>query len=127
MAASTSKSLPEWATVALNGGSHRKPYPWRAEPGDTLAGEVVESRTVTKGSASCVQLIIRVEGGSHSAGEPLPPGDWLQLDCVGAVLRRWVVKEEPKAGDKVAVECRSRSGRWPDFVAGVYRDDATGW
>jgi hypothetical protein len=122
----TSKSLPEWATHALNGVSFRKPRLWKCEPGDVLAGEVVETREVSAGSARCTQLVVRVEGGSQ-AGEPLEPGDWIAVNCVGTVLRRWVAKEAPKPGERVAVECRSRNGRWPEFVAGVYRDGASAW
>jgi hypothetical protein len=127
MAASTNKtSLPEWASHALNGVSYRKAELWKAEPGDAIAGGIVESREVTVGNARCTQLIVRVEAGSQ-AGKPLEPGAWRMVNCVGPVLRRWIEKDAPKAGERVAVECRGVNGRWFEYVAGVYRDDASTW
>lgn len=119
------KQLPEWAQTALNGGSHRKPYPWRFEPGDALAGELVEVREVSSGNSRCKQLTIRVEGGSQS-GEPLTPGDWLTLRVTGSVLRHWMEREQPQIGDRVAIECRGKSSRHAEFVAGVHRSE-DGW
>ena len=125
MAATMKQGLPEWAAHALNGVSVRKPELWRPAPGDVIAGEIVEEREATVNMRPCVQLVVRVEAGSQ-AGKPLEAGAWRQVNCTG-LLRRWVAKDAPKVGERVAVECRGSSGRWYEYVAGVYRDDTSAW
>lgn len=114
--------LPAWASRALNGTSTRGARRWEPQPGDLLAGEVVDLRESSRGAHGAhVVLVVRVETGS-SGGEPVPPGEWMAVECVPAVLRAWIARDKPVVGDRIAVQLRGRNRSRLDYVAGAHRE-----
>lgn len=119
-----------WIEQALNGTSVRVPLPWDPRANDLLAGEIVEVRERSHATSQpCTILVIRVEAGTLG-GEPLEQGAWFELDCKCAILRRWLERDKPTAGTKVAIQFRGRSRGELDYVAGVAPDAVSagaGW
>jgi hypothetical protein len=118
------RALPEWAAHALNGGSTRVSRPWEFSPADRLACEVVEMREArhTTETEPYKVLTLRVEAGTEQ-GQPVEAGEWLTLSCQPATLRKFVSRDNPQPGDRMAVLYRGKTRGKLDFVSGVYRDD----
>ena len=116
-----------WTEAAFDGTSTRLPHAWEPEPGDELAGEVVELHEASRGRhGKSIVVTIRAETGSLR-GEPVFPGDWYAVDCYPTVLRRWVARDKPAVGDKAAAKLRGKRRGALDYIAGVYREPADTW
>jgi hypothetical protein len=116
---------PKWVAHALNGSSVRRPQRiQQLMEGDLVAGTVLEITEIANGSSGTFPLItLRVE---HAiiAGEQVDAGEWVALPCELRVLRNFCQLEQPKPGDKVAVQYREKRGRaMADVVAGVVRGE----
>ena len=96
---------------------------WAAEPGDQLAGQVVEYEPEYAGKWGAVpRLQIAVAVGTEG-GSPIKKGELRSLICSPFRLRDFVEAEQPQDGDTVllfyAGQVPGKSGgkAWHDFRA----------
>jgi hypothetical protein len=96
----------DWIESALNGSGTHAWEPWYpAQSGDMLAGEVVERGEQPTKYGPLLFLDVKIER-STVGGESLEPGRWARLYVGTAVLKRWVSRDDPQPGDKIAVRYR---------------------
>lgn len=91
-----------WVEEALNGSSFRFAHLWTPEPGDMLAGTVTERGESMSRWGLATYLSVKVEVGTL-AGQPLAPGSWYRVYAAPAVLKRWLERDQPQIGDRVAL------------------------
>ena len=106
-----------------DGGSGR----WHCEPGDQLAGEVIEADEFEGKWGPVPRLRIKVEVGTESGGTPIEKGEVFSILCSTFRLRDFVDLEKPQPGDFVLIhfagEVPSKTGGkpWADYRPKIHR------
>jgi hypothetical protein len=99
---------------------------WDAEPGDQLAGRVVEAGIYEGKWGEVPRLRIRVDFGTESGGTLIGKGEIRSLICSTFRLRDFFDLEQPKPGDTVLIhfagEVPSKTGGkpWSDYRAKIH-------
>lgn len=120
---------PDWVKRRLNGRAGMRPSPfWVPVEGDWICGEVVElGRVPSRFGDPKPVMTIRVEAGTQR-GAAVEPCSWATIALSHTWLARWVDREDPHVGEKVAIEYAGRvhspSGSYRhEYVCGVERPD----
>lgn len=100
---------------------------WSPEPGDQLAGRVVEADEYEGKWGLVPRLRLIVDVGTEEGGTPIGKGEIRSLLCSTFRLRDFVDLEKPKPGDTVLIhyagEVPSKTGGkpWADYRPKIFR------
>jgi hypothetical protein len=110
--------------AALANGSRRTPEIWTpSSRGDVVAGRVVAvGKTAptrfTRGGADYIDIRV---GYASSCGRQVHKGEWVRVICDKQQLAQMFVEDQPKVGDRVAVEWLGKQGFKDGTSRHVYR------